>query len=448
MEWIGAAAYAFLGGCTVLIISSRTDKRIARLLPLAWAIQLAGVAANQYLVNYYYGRTDTWAFLEYGGLAWMDVVANPALLPDLLRLFNGSESLLSRGGTPGTWTMIAIAAFTTPLTGGSFLVVSVLFAMLGLLGRIAFYFAIEPYIPRSLRKMAFVASTMAPSVIYWNSGLIKESVVIAFGGFAALSISRMRTQPAFAIPAGIGLYIVMLIKPHFILTAAISFAAWLYWRRVTASGVLQVRPLRLAMALAIILLAFLAAGRLSPRLDPTNIIDETERLQEAGNRGGSGYSLGGGTGLSGQLRVAPLALFTGLYRPSLLDARNAQSLFNALETTFLLYASILAIRRLRRTGLRPLITYPFLSFFLVFVVLSATGVALATANLGSLSRYRSPIVPFFAVLLLMLVRAPIPATVRPRVQTARGRPQRVPPHGFNRRDTPAHAGSRVPDPQA
>ena len=45
---------------------------------------------------------------------------------------------------------------------------------------------------------------------------------------------------------------------------------------------------------------------------------------------------------------------------------------------------------------------PFLVFCLVFVITFGLAVGLASTNLGTLSRYRAPLLPFFAVLLLVL----------------------------------------------
>jgi hypothetical protein len=45
---------------------------------------------------------------------------------------------------------------------------------------------------------------------------------------------------------------------------------------------------------------------------------------------------------------------------------------------------------------------PFLVFCVVFVIAFGIAVGLTSTNLGTLSRYRSPLLPFFVVLLLVL----------------------------------------------
>jgi hypothetical protein len=135
---------------------------------------------------------------------------------------------------------------------------------------------------------------------------------------------------------------------------------------------------------------------------------------------GSNFALGDEipTTLGGQLVYAPLALFAALFRPVIFEARNLLMLANALETTFLtlLLARIVATRDLLRVR-RQIMNDPFLVFCIVFVLALGVAVGLASTNLGTLSRYRAPILPFLALTLFALqkpkhlrskVRAPDP----------------------------------------
>ncbi len=79
------------------------------------------------------------------------------------------------------------------------------------------------------------------------------------------------------------------------------------------------------------------------------------------------------------------------------------SLVNALETTFLtiLFVRILFTRNLG-TVRRQIAENPLLVFCVVFVLAFGMAVGLASSNMGTLSRYRSPLMPFFVVLLFAL----------------------------------------------
>jgi hypothetical protein len=61
------------------------------------------------------------------------------------------------------------------------------------------------------------------------------------------------------------------------------------------------------------------------------------------------------------------------------------------------------MRRNRWTDLvRRVTANPALMFCFIFVLVLAMGTGLSTANLGTLSRYRAPMMPFFLLLLLIL----------------------------------------------
>ena len=145
--------------------------------------------------------------------------------------------------------------------------------------------------------------------------------------------------------------------------------------------------------------------------------------------GDSNFSLEGALGRDStentsalaQLALAPLALGTALYRPFLFEARKAMQALNALETTWVLIVTIQVLRRygLARSVARILAS-PGLMFCFVFTLILAVGTGLASSNLGALSRYRAPMMPFFAVLLLILRKQTQPALSAPRPSLAGG----------------------------
>jgi hypothetical protein len=74
----------------------------------------------------------------------------------------------------------------------------------------------------------------------------------------------------------------------------------------------------------------------------------------------------------------------------------------------------------RRTGLMAALSrvrhHPLLAFCLLFVLVFSTVVGMATTNLGSLARYRAPMMPFYGALLMALV--PVAGSARRRTTKA------------------------------
>jgi hypothetical protein len=146
-------------------------------------------------------------------------------------------------------------------------------------------------------------------------------------------------------------------------------------------------------------------GQHFPEYSLDNFAEQASRLQQLGRFGGSAFALGDQTPstLIGQFVYAPAALLTSLFRPFVFEAHNVPSFINALETTALtvLFLRILFVRKL--VNVRKQITEdPLLVFCVVFVLAFGIAVGLASSNLGTLSRYRAPILPYFVILLLVL----------------------------------------------
>ena len=112
-----------------------------------------------------------------------------------------------------------------------------------------------------------------------------------------------------------------------------------------------------------------------------------------------------------------------LARPLPFEAHNLTSGLAALEMSAMLLALIVAVVRARPAGFfRTLRESPVLLFALIFALVSAAPIGLATTNFGTLSRYRAPIIPFYAGFVAILFakyrRAPAPRAAVVRLPRA------------------------------
>ena len=107
--------------------------------------------------------------------------------------------------------------------------------------------------------------------------------------------------------------------------------------------------------------------------------------------------------MGGTINKAPQSIVAGLYRPFIWEARNPFILLSGLENLILL---LLTFRMFYKTGFfrtfSTIFNTPLLFFCFFFALFFAFSVGLATANFGALVRLRSPMMPFFAYLLLHL----------------------------------------------
>jgi hypothetical protein len=317
------------------------------------------------------------------------------------------------GAGTATGSMSALAAWSFYLIGPSKYAAGIAFAMLSLCGKIAMYRVFRANVDSDFRWLVAIATLFLPSFVFWSSGLIKEAVAIAGFGWVVFGI-HLWIEEGRAVPGWLlmvaGAIPILLLKPYILFPLVLAGGSWYYWARSLKRGRVRIRPTYVAIAGVLGVGGIALLGQYFPEYAPDTFSGRTYALQQIGRgmRGGSNYALSGEipTTFAGQILYAPAALLTSLFRPAIFEVRNLLMLASAVETTVLtvLFVRILFTRNLSSVR-RQIMDEPFLVFCAVFVIAFGIAVGLTSTNLGTLSRYRSPILPFFAVLLLVLDRA-------------------------------------------
>ena len=378
---------------------------------LCWAGHVAASFAMLWIIeNLYGGIGDAMSYLRQGELlaeyARIDLVDH---VPQLV-------SLVVRGAPALPFDLPSIGSSTSAMAGLAGLMMLVLdsiwaanlaMSMLAFGGQVALFLAIARLLPLEARSRIAPAMLLLPSVVFWSSGVQKEAVVMWGLGGLVFALTELRAQvigraALLGIPS---VTAIMLVKPYVLFPLVLAVGAWIYLQRTGQER--RVRPAVLVAGIAVGVGGVILLGRLFPEYSVESL-GELAALQRS-----YGTQVGGGSfvevvdpeerSLLGQLTFAPFALLTTLFRPVIFEASNATMLMSALETTLL---AALAIRLPFAVGLRESLRRlrysPTLSAAAVFVVLLALGVGLSTTNLGTASRYRIPLMPLFATILLVL----------------------------------------------
>lgn len=389
----------------------------ARLLWWGFAAHGAASFAQVWIVRYYYGFGDMLAYWEQGSVV-ADLMRSDVgrWAPEYFKLFFHLESQIPFGFMGGLTTnsLGVLASFCLLALGNSLYATAAAFGMGAFLGKVVTYRALRDSFPQAFRPTLMGAILLLPSAVFWSSGIIKEAAVIMFLGVAIWGVKALvrdsnwiqgLTALALSLPP------IAMIKAYVIFPLLLAAGAWFYWQRVTSAGrVVALKPFSMVVAAAMAVGGVLVAGRLFPEYSVENMGRQTAEMQARGTtvEGGTNYSLGASeepASLVGQAAFLPLALVTALFRPFIFEARNALVLISSLETTYLIYLAVRVLRRRGFKAVRQEITgSPILVFVAVNVAVFSASVGLASTNLGSLSRYRAPFWPFWAVLLLYLAR--------------------------------------------
>ncbi|MFU8806987.1 MAG: hypothetical protein ACNA8W_24480 [Bradymonadaceae bacterium] len=204
-----------------------------------------------------------------------------------------------------------------------------------------------------------------------------------------------------------------LSKAYLLVPFALSTTAWMviYFARKSNRDITAFAGPGYAMlGLFFAVGSMIIIGEIFPRYSIANFAAEASHMQQVGARieGGSNYVIveepAAQLTIAQQLMNAPVAMVTALFRPFIFEARNPFSLLSALEATA---AMLLLVMAFKRRGVaaswRRVLGSPSLAYCLIFVLLVSLGVGLTTTNMGTLSRYRIPMIPMYFVLVLMLL---------------------------------------------
>lgn len=419
-----------LGAVLVAASSAGLSRRERKWVTVSFSMHVAFACAQVPLTLSLFGGGDMFVYFATGEILAQMMERDPIhIIPEVTALLlHGRPHLpfMVIGAGSGTGTMSALAAWTFYLIGPSRYAASVALAILSLCGKVAIYRVFRANVDPAFRWPVAIAALFVPSFVFWSSGFIKEAVVIAgFGwSFFGLHLSIRDARPVLGgVLTVAGAALMLLIKPYIVFPLILAGGSWYYWSRRLERGRARIRPLQLVAASALAIGGIVVLGQYFPEYSLDNFALQSASLQQLGRQGGSAFALSSEnpTTLAGQFIYAPAALLTSLFRPFIFEVHNAPSFVNALETTVLtlLFVRILFTRNLGNVR-RQIADDPLLVFCVVFVLAFGMAVGLASSNMGTLSRYRSPLLPFFVVLLLSVSkpRRAWAALYRDRVPTA------------------------------
>jgi hypothetical protein len=291
------------------------------------------------------------------------------------------------------------------ITGGSQYAAGTLLSIIAFYALIFLFMTFRLFGPSTLGIA--VVTMLMPSSTFWGSGLTKETAAVGglcLGLGALAHWYRRMIKAIWALPLGLmGFFIVYVFKPY-ILVAVIAALA-LSSVKKGQSGY----RLILGVVSAVVLLITITT--LVPEYAPETMVEQIGGYQQVYPEIQAGsnfeYSQSGDTSFVGQLRNVPLAFVSSFFRPFIFEAHNFAAALGALETTVFLFLFVkILLRDSFKQIWRRITGDQLLLFSLGFAIILGIAVGLSAPNLGTLSRYRMPMMPFWGLLLVSLAYRP------------------------------------------
>ena len=266
-----------------------------------------------------------------------------------------------------------------------------------------------------LKREFAIACLFIPSCVFWGSGLMKDSFTLSAVGWFTYSFYHFFIKKERKLSYGLYIFIsgfiILAIKPYIFFALLPGSILWLSNNIVKKINHSFIRFLATPIILSIgALTGYLALVKMGDNLGQyqlDNVLDKavvTQKDMKSEHYGGKTYDIGEfDASLTGIFAKAPIAIFSGIFRPGIWDVRNPVMLISSLENSYLLILTIFLLIKLKIFGFFSLIRKnPMLLFCMLFSLFFAFSVGLTVANFGSLVRLRIPELPFFVAGIFIL----------------------------------------------
>ncbi len=391
-------------------------------------VKIIGALAVGLIYQFYYGGGkpggDTFnyfqqariileAFGDSPALGIKMLLANGKYTPDILPY----ASRMYWFHSPTEYFVIKVIGVLGLLTWHTYAATAVLFAAISYSGVWALYRSFYKFFPVLHRELA-IAVLFIPSVFFWGSGVLKDTITLGALGWATWAIVRIFFEKkglTTAIPLLLAsLYTIYAVKIYIVLCFLPAAILWVFSAHIarvpSQMARLLLTPLVLVAAVGLGYFAMLKLGEDNTRYSLDKVAQTAEitarYLAYVGeSQGGSVYTLGDDFDFSpaGMWRKFPLAVNVTLFRPYVWEAHNPVMLLSALESLATLWLTLLV---LYKSGIRPffknIMAEPMVLFCLVFTIAFSFSVGISTYNFGSLVRYKIPMLPFCVAGLFIL----------------------------------------------
>jgi hypothetical protein len=312
----------------------------------------------------------------------------------------------------------AVVRFTTIITlvsAQSFMVTTIMISALAYIGIWKLYLLFCELFPKLYKQFA-LAILFFPSLIFWGSGILKDTYTLAcvswftYSFYYAFIKKEKVGKNMFAIL--VTALIIISLKPYIFIALMPGTLIWLTVLRIKT---IQNWFLRVTLAPMLILLfgaiIYLVFANVKSNLDQYSSVESilnkastTQKdLKMAYNMGNS-FDIGEyDATFTGVMSKAPVAIVAGLFRPFIWEAKNVLMAITGLENLILLGFTVFLLLRVGIFNFFGNISKePILFFSIIFSLFFAFSVGVSTSNFGSMVRYKIPAIPFFLSALIIL----------------------------------------------
>jgi len=353
------------------------------------------------LYVYYYSENDTWLFFKDANELAKIGKSDFSTYLKFLLTDDMPEYLLSQlaNSQDRSLFLIRIMSVFSLIGDNNYWVSALWFSLLSFLA--AWYlFSIVTRLFSNSELSASLAFLFFPSVAFWSSGLIKETLALAGIYMSAGLILKISQQQKMEwtewIIAMAGFWVAWNLKYYWAaLFGAIAFTYLIVYFLSKKFAWLQKQNHKIIGWLIIFIFLCGAVSLLHPNFYLSRflevLVNNHNVFVKISDDDGLIHFYNLHATWGSVILNSPWALISGLIRPFVWEAAGMTSILASLENMVILMLFVSSLAGIRRTGSHRMLLFSIW----VYVALLCIFLALSTPNLGTLSRYRVGFLPFF-----------------------------------------------------
>lgn len=387
------------------------------ILKLIGAIFLGLVYEFYYLggdtINYFSDCRNLNRIFWENPLVGLRLIFGPANVIDKSILYYSNQIFFF--ADPPSYFVPRVGAILSFFSFTSYMGISLWFALISFSGAWAMFKTFLRFFPTMKKQIAYSVFYM-PSIFFWGSGLLKDTITFAALGWFFYGLSEFfifkerKATKVFTILVSattitiVKVYILMCFVP------AVTVFLFLTFNQNIKSRITKalIAPILVGISIFFGLFAAENLAKTNEKYKLNNLANQAKVSSEwlervSRDQGGSVYTLGKIDNNVGSLiEKFPAAVNVTLFRPYIWESKNINMLISALESTFILVFTIIVIFKLGFFTLFQVTkSNPILFFMLIFTIVFAFAIGISTNNFGTLVRYKIPILPFFMMYLFL-----------------------------------------------
>ncbi len=390
-----------------------------------WFLKMFACILYAWLIVYYYGYGDPLGYYNLAGELRKSVLSNfsnvkfffqdAATFKAYISSFTNENEYLSGYSyyLDSNFIIHKICCFISFFTFNRFLVISFVFTNLSFIGFVIIYKTLKKIIGGYYKEI-LLACIFIPSCIFWSSGLAKEPICmlamgVLFSRLTDLFIFRRFSFASLLLIIFYG-YILLTAKNYIFICLLLGMGIWIFYSSI--KRIINKNPIKKFFFYFFMIVVLVGGGYLLSDT-VTGIVKENvadvisinlNNYRYIGESGGSLIDVQNidVTSIGGILKFIPQAMANVFFRPWPWEISNVLMIFTVLENLFFMFLFVKVLFRTRLFTRNLFINKNFQVFAIIFSITLALIIGMTTFNFGTMVRYKTPFLPFWAVFLLIL----------------------------------------------